>query len=167
MDVSKEWKYEIKEFISYLNKYLGQEDLSYELVIANQNCKETFHKKYMRSKYQGDYSYRAVTLENHRLIYVFINEGETLDSIKWVITHELTHANLRENLFLKRILINSFNVTLKKYNIKTVDEYERELKNDVFHEDLLEEQICNRFATEVVGYNFDRIWWRQQLKNVA
>lgn len=150
------------EVIHNLNK-----NLNYELNICNENMKEFIHNKYLNTKFKKKNSYRGFTLPSNKIIFVYYNKGENLESLKWIIIHELTHANLRENIFLKSILSLNLRNTMHKYNISSQQEYEKMLGNDNFHEDMLEEQICNEFATNFIGENYDRIWWRNQIKNVA
>lgn len=108
--------------------------------------------------------YRALTFPFKKIIYVYFNEGETIESLKWLIAHELSHANLRNNPFIEMTLQKNFKEYLEQNKVKSQTEYENLLKNDKFHENMLEEQICNSFATTIVGFNYDRTWWRNQFK---
>lgn len=153
---------ELKEFLTTIT--ILNTSLDYELNILDETMKEQIHKKYLKSKWVDKYSYRAFTLPMEKVIYVFFNEGETIESLKWVIAHELTHANLRTSNYLKVILNHNRQLVMSQYNITCQKEYEKKLKDDSFHEDMLEEKICNKFATDLIGKNYDRNWWRNKIK---
>ena len=159
------WVEGLNKFFYDNNEFLNLDNLDYELNICSMEYKEIFHKKYMKSDWQGNHCYRAITLSKKKKIFVFLNDGETFPSLLWVIVHELTHAQISQNLFLKNILRKNFNTLLRTNNIKTVQEYEQKLKDDIFHDSILEEQIANQMATTFIGENYDRSWWRNQLLN--
>lgn len=141
-------------------------NIEQEVFICEQSHKIEFHKEYMKTPWLGNYGYRAITFGNLKKTFVFLNDGETIDSILWVVVHELTHANLRDNPFMRKVLNMNLTKTMHDMNINP-NEYEKLIQNDEFHEKLLEEQICNEFATNVMGFSYDRYWWREQLKLIA
>lgn len=155
----------IQKRLNLLNPILGLGSMfNWEIYFCSLNQKETLHKEYMQSPFKGNNSYRALTHTKHKKTFIFLNDKETIDSILWVFLHELTHINILHNEYLNKICKTNFNKILVQNNIKTIQEYESKLDDDNFHELFMEEQLANNFATEIIGFNYNRIWWRNQLK---
>lgn len=165
LNLSDKEKLDLKGFLDSVVSL--NSNLEYTLYVLEEELKGKIHKKFFKTEFKNENSYRAFTFPAKKVMFVFYNRGETIDSLKWLVSHELSHANLRENLYLRTLLNLNFKRELSMNNIRTQEEYENMLESDSFHEDLLEEQICNAFATNLVGKNYDRYWWKKQLKKVA
>lgn len=156
---------EKEDLFLFLNKMICLNyNLDYTLNILNEDKKAKIHKKYFKTVLKDKNSYRAFTYPYEKCVFIFFNENENIESLKWLIAHELTHANLRDNTYLKNILNLNLKRELSKNNIDNLEKYNDMIKNDTLHEEMLEEQICNEFATNMIGKNYDRLWWRKQFK---
>ena len=124
-------------------------------------------------------SFRAYIIYD---ITVFYTRYETDESIIWLILHEIAHRIMRTDArtfcimrMVDQVIANeyakthypdhnstdekSFDFGLPLYNQTYFTSlYE---KTD-FHNALLEEQICNTFATMVIGKDYSRNWWEER-----
>lgn len=165
LNLSDKEKIELNSFLH--NIMLLNTDLEYTVYLLEESLKEKIHKKYFTTKFSNENCYRAFTFPAKKVIFVFYNRGETLESLKWLISHELTHANLRQNKYLRSLLNLNLRREMNENNISSLENYEKMLESDSFHENLLEEQICNEFATNMIGKNYDRLWWKKQLRKIS
>lgn len=154
-----------KELSNFLFNIMSlNSELDYTLNILDVEKKKKIHKKYFKIDLDDKNAYRAFTCPYKNVIFVFFNENESMESLKWLIAHELTHANLRENKYLRTLLNLNLKREMSRNNVSNLEEYQELIKNDYLHEEMLEEQICNEFATNLIGKNYDRLWWRKQFK---
>ncbi len=119
-------------------------------------------------------------------IIVFYTRYETVESIVWLIFHEIAHSILRTDLrtfcvfrMVDQVMANEYaKKRIPDHNStfdKTLDfskplydqEYFKKLydKTD-FHDILLEERICNIFATMIIGKNYNRNWWEKNIRKI-
>lgn len=116
--------------------------------------------------------YRAYSIENK--IIIFYTKYENIDSMIHVLLHELCHYILGKNsitsLLMKTLnggflkekgIVNDF-----KSNYELIPNYEQLTTNDDIHENLVEERLCDYFATTVIGEDYSRHWWRENIKKV-
>ena len=116
--------------------------------------------------------YRAYTIRNK--INLFYTRYENIDSLIYLLLHELCHyiigqdpmtANLIQILnagfYKEKGIINDFK---KPYEL--TPNYEQLTTKDEIHENLVEERLCDYFATTVVGKDYSRQWWRENIKKV-
>ena len=104
-------------------------------------------------------STRGMHYPNHR-IYLH-NNNETLDSLAWILLHELGHAWCEE--CKKKFGYDLFEaLSGGSLDDMTKEEYKEYCEIDEIHEARYEEQFCNNIATKIIGRCYDRIWWRKQ-----
>ena len=92
---------------------------------------------------------------------IFIhNNNESLDSLSWVLVHELGHefcATIEKQfgygLFEELSGGPLSNMSKEEYNIY--------LTNDDVHEARYEEQFVNNIANKMISGSYDRHWWRK------
>lgn len=163
---------EVKVDINVLEDFLiktDAKDISGEIYICELAAKKELHPKYMKNPYKNNRQYRAYSYPPENKVFIFINEGETMESLLWLLAHELSHHNIRQNKYLKKCCNVAMSQLLASKNI-TWDEfianYDVYVADDNFHDSILEEQICNAFATSLVGYDFGRKWWKEQLEEL-
>lgn len=102
--------------------------------------------------------YRAIAFVGGLII--LHNNNETLESLSWILLHELGHQYCIQindafdyDLFEALSGGSVGNMSEEEYNIY--------MTNDVVHEARYEEQFVNNIATQIIGYNYDRHWWRK------
>ncbi len=110
-----------------------------------------FEKRPARS----DFYYRAANRGKETTVYV--DEHETPESVKWLLLHEMTHANISAAPQLAAVIRSK----PKPANYKTDDDA---------HESVWEEQIANGCADWIgarigVPSGLNRRWWRQRVKS--
>lgn len=116
--------------------------------------------------------FRGYIIENK--IILFYTRYETIDSLVHSILHELCHYIFSQNLLnisLLRLLNGGF---LKekgviedfKEDYTTITNYEQITTKDEIHENLIEERLCDYFAKTIVGEDYSRSWWRENIKKV-
>lgn len=98
--------------------------------------------------YTDEYKFRAY--QNGREAFIFVDDTETKDSVRWLIMHELTHMGLR-----------TLPELWYEYQLKTPEDYD---KTDEAHEADPEEMLANQVAREYVGVNYPRTWWRERVE---
>jgi hypothetical protein len=94
------------------------------------------------------YAFRAFTRGNNS--HLFVDFTETPQSIGWLMGHELTHQDIKQNPSLTQAFADS-----KPKNIDPA--------GDIFHEIDAEERFCDGISSRLLGCRFDRAWWRQQI----
>lgn len=90
-------------------------------------------------KYKGPYSYRAFCDHPTEKIVMLIDDTETVWSIIWVLLHEMTHAALNMNTFLREAM-------------------HREEQIEA------EERFCDHIATLYVTVSYNLAWWRPRVQ---
>lgn len=166
-EIEKELTKTLRDIFNSINEQTGlkKSKIKWDIYFYPLKIKEEIHNKYMQTPFNGNRSYRALTHTKHKKTFIFLNEGENIHSLSWVIAHELTHINILQNNYLNSICKNNYFKTLNERSMSNGD-YEKNLKNDDFHDSLLEEQIANSIATGLIGKNYGREWWRNQLLEI-
>lgn len=116
--------------------------------------------------------YRAYTIGNN--INIFNTRYETVESLTYVLFHEICHYMIRLNdlTFLLFEQLNALSLKEKglvkdfKEQASSIPNFEQLTTEDDIHENLPEEQICNAFAEAIVGKNYNRLWWRENIRKV-
>lgn len=116
--------------------------------------------------------YRAYSIENK--IIIFYTKYENIDSLVFVLLHELCHYIFRKNQLtanLIQILNGGFYkekgiVKDFKSNYESIPNYEQLTTKDEIHENLIEERLCDYFAKTIVGKDYSRHWWRENIKAI-
>lgn len=115
--------------------------------------------------------HRGFQLSNS--ITIYCTRYETLESIKWMFLHELTHLILDTSLLTTSML---YFVQEKYYKdkglIKTNNQYyyldellkKQYVECDDIHENDPEEKLANDFASHLIGQDYSRPWWRERIK---
>lgn len=154
------------ERIRKMINVLHGDSIDFEINYCSLSHKEVFHKKHLKSVYNPT-SYRAVTIPSEKKIFIFENTGETEESILWLTIHELSHAAIRETPYLGKIFSIILKASIHKATKGNPNLYDTLIGDDNFHDSLLEEQLCNNLATCMIGKDYGRKWWRNQLKQVV
>lgn len=154
--------------IQNLLKNISMVKHNIKLIICDENTAGDFYKIYVDNSFPGIESHRAICAHNGKrcIIGIYFTQYETIESITWLIIHELTHFAIRESGILDLYFLLcrddfaeslSYNPTLfaKDYNLHRQDE---------IHENIPEEAFANSVATKIIGKNYDRKWWREQIK---
>lgn len=116
-------------------------------------------------EYKGDDSFRAFNMLKEKIIYIFVDDAETQDSMLWLVFHELTHTAISNEILLAYYFAHKRDDFLLDTHGITIDQYFADetisLRDDV-HENLPEEVFCNQVATRIVGADYSRPWWRER-----
>lgn len=107
-------------------------------------------------------------------INLFYTRYENIDSIIHSLLHEFCHYIFSQNpltinlmhilnggILKEKCIINDF-----KTNYLTALDYEQLTTGDEIHESLIEERLCDYFAKTIVGEDYSRQWWRENIKKV-
>lgn len=171
-DVSNYYIFHIVDYIESSEK---------QITINILNEAETINDEYNTNKNLT--SFRAYIIHD---ITIFYTRYETVESIVWLIFHEIAHSILRTDMrtfcvfrMVDQAMTNEY---AKKYIPghnsafdKTLDfskplynqEYFKKLYDRTeFHDMLLEERISNIFATMIMGKNYNRTWWEKNIKKI-
>jgi hypothetical protein len=176
------------DFINVAHKYLGASRNNYyfrpihdfiklcdcEVVIKrDEEIKEdVFNIEHSYESFRGYHIGHTITL--------FYSKYETQESMVFVLFHELFHEIVSNDETIRSIfnMINQLNT--QKFltnarrdglidvttNIFQEPEFKRLYdESDYFHDNLSEEHTANDFATALIGFKYDRAWWRQQIQN--
>jgi len=116
--------------------------------------------------------YRAYTIGNK--MNIFYTRYENASSLLFILFHELCHYILGRDLLTSNLIyllnggyykdkgiINDF-----KSNYELIPNYEQLTTKDEIHESLIEEKLCDYFAKTIVGEDYSRQWWRENIKKV-
>lgn len=105
------------------------------------------------------YAFRGFFNPKTFRIVLLCDESETGESFAWLLIHELTHAALEHARFLRYVFAyerDALGITVEQEAAAGTD--------DTLHEQLPEEQFCNRSATLAMGgANLNRTWWRERV----
>lgn len=108
-------------------------------------------------------------------IVVFCTRYESLESIKWILLHEIGHSILKSNLPVRSL---SYFVKEKFYKDEGIytgeAEYyteqpgwREEYQKDGIHENDPEEVFVSEFATSIMGVDYSRKWWRENIEIIT
>lgn len=116
-----------------------------------------------RTDYRGEATKEFFTL--HKTRY------ETYDSLCWLFFHELGHLILMNSMF-DGVFKGAKATYYKEKGFEgtdgiywTCDGYYEHY--DKYHDDDPEEKIVSMFATFVMGHNYDRSWWYENIKVIS
>jgi hypothetical protein len=168
-------EYEIKNLIEKISKIN-----TYGYVISNYLEKEDFEIIFTNEKsiYEVDTKIKDMTTrrgfaEDHRTI-IHCTRYETVESIKWLFLHELGHMLLGKYTSVLSLMyfvrekyykdLGLFNGEQEYYSQAPnwVEEYHK----DEIHENDPEEIIVSNFATNLIGFDYSRKWWREQISKI-
>ena len=116
--------------------------------------------------------YRGYNVENR--INLFYTRYENIDSLIHSLLHEFCHYIFSQNALTINLMHILNGGILKEKGIiddfktdyLTMPNYEQLTTKDEIHEDLIEEKICDYFATTIIGKDYNRQWWRENIKKV-
>lgn len=143
------------DFQKWFHETLNREEIYF---ISDLKDIEEFYTNYMKRWNLKSTEYRAMAFSGS---WIILHENnETLDSMSWLLLHELGHRfcdKLDKLLGYDLIEIMSGGSLGKLSD----EEYNLYLTNDDVHEARYEEQFVNEIATKIMGFAYDRHWWRK------
>jgi len=108
-------------------------------------------------------------------IVIHYTRYETTESIKWIFLHELGHRIINKYTSVKSLLyfvrekfykdIGLFNGEQEYYS--QAPNWNEEYHKDEVHENDPEEILVSNFATNIIGKDYSRHWWRENIKKVS
>lgn len=153
----------------YFNSIMAQ-IINDDLIIHIGTEEELLNDVYNKTKTLTQY--RAYNIGNK--ITIFYTKYENIDSLVFVLLHELCHYIFRKNqltvnliqllnggFYKEKGIIKDF-----KSNYESTPNYEQLTTKDEIHENLIEERLCDYFAKTIVGEDYSRSWWRENIKKV-
>lgn len=112
--------------------------------------------------YRGECDYNKITM--------YFSQYETVESMTWLFLHELGHMFIQHSEVIKGMLHYAKRQDYEKKGIGSKvkvywldDKYDEFYNSDEGHESDLEEHIVSEFATYVIGKDYSRAWWRNQI----
>ncbi len=154
----------------YLNTIMyhinNEKDLSIHIGTEEELLNDSYNKTGTLTQYRG------YTVENK--INLFYTRYENIDSLIHSLMHEFCHYIFSQNQLTINLMCILNGEFLKEKGIisdfktdyLTMPDYEQLTTRDEIHENLIEEKICDYFATTIIGKNYDRQWWRENIEKV-
>lgn len=94
------------------------------------------------------YAFRAFTRGGDS--HVFVDPSETRQSVTFLLGHELCHQLVAKSPTLQEAFADARPPGLAR-------------AGDLFHQRDPEERFCDGISERLLGYRFDRDWWRQRV----
>lgn len=146
--------------------YLEQEN--FEVIFSDENLIEVLDPKTC-----GSLTFRRGFAEDNKIV-IHCTRYETLESIQWIFLHELGHKIIKKYSSVMSLL---YFVREKFYKdiglFKGRQEYYSQAPNwyeeyhkDEIHENDPEEILVSQFATNLIGFDYSRKWWRGNIKKI-
>lgn len=146
----------------FLSAYLEKED--FEVIFTDEESMFKVDTKIT------DMTTRRGYTEDFKIV-IHCTKYETIDSIKWLFLHELGHRILRKYTSVMSLMyfvrekfykdIGLFNGEQEYYS--RVSNWYEEYQKDEVHENDPEEILVSNFATNIIGKNYSRAWWRNNI----
>lgn len=119
---------------------------------------ESFYTDYMKNHNLNPKEYRAMAFSS---AWIILHENnETLDSMSWLLIHELGHRWTKK---IRDLLGYDLLEAMSGGSLGSLskEDYQAYLTDDYVHEARYEEQFVNQIANEIMGFAYDRHWWRK------
>ncbi|NQU80556.1 MAG: hypothetical protein HQ543_03455 [Bacteroidetes bacterium] len=100
------------------------------------------------------------------MVKIFLTPGiETKESLAWIFTHELVHIELHNwARMIEAGITKERNIFYNMLGYKSRFNAPMDVVlSDEVHESDPEEAFCNKIATLLIGYPYDRCWWRNKI----
>jgi len=151
---------EINTYGYIIFNYLRQEN--FEIIFTNEDSmfKEDVFIKDMVTR-------RAYCTDSK--IVIHYTRYENIESIKWLFLHELGHKILKNYLSVAALMYfvreDYYKNNLKIFNreqnfFSEAPEFYNKYREDSIHENDPEEILVSQFATNLIGNDYSRDWWR-------
>lgn len=148
-----------------LSKYFTEEPI--EVVITNEDS------IYIEDSNIINLTTRRGFAEDNKIV-IHGTRYETIESIKWILLHELGHRIIKK---YSSVLSLMYFVREKFYKeiglFKGEQEYyslapnwREEYHKDEVHEKDPEEILVSSFATNIIGFDYSRHWWRENIRKI-
>lgn len=153
-------------FFKPIYDYLQQPDLTIIIKNEQESLTDVLNEDSTLTEFRAYLQYETIVIYHTRY--------ETLNSIVWILLHEIMHYVINYNTIVycmfkvlnQNFLVdNGIHISLDnnyQHDINFINAY----KKDSVHEHMPEEKLCNNFATFLLGYNCDRKWWRKQIVSI-
>ena len=143
-----------EDFVKWFEETL---DLKEIYLISDLRDIKEFYTNYMKRWDLTPTEYRAMAFSGSCII--LHENNETLDSMSWLLLHELGHRFCDK---LTKLLGYDLIVAMSGGTLSSLsnEEYKLYMTNDIVHEARYEEQFVNEIATKIMGFAYDRHWWR-------
>lgn len=109
--------------------------------------------------------------EDKRIV-IHCTKYESVESIKWIFIHELGHIIIKKYgsvmalmYFVKEKFYKDIGLFNGQYDYYSqVEGWNEEYHKDEVHESDPEEILVSSFATNLIGFDYSRHWWRNNIK---
>ena len=149
-----------------LTKYIKykKEPIKTKVIILDVKHKKLIYELELASneiKYSENIRFRAIDVINK--IYIFVDDIETNESIKWLILNSLIYTAMYSNYVLASYLNFIKSEYLSKLNCQNISDYNRNYLGtnnyNIYDNDPLTNFIDD-MTTNFIGQNYNFKWWR-------
>jgi hypothetical protein len=148
-----------------IKRYLEKED--FEVIFTDEDSIFKVDNKISNMTTRRGYA------EDNKIV-IHCTRYETIESIKWIFLHELGHRILKKYTSVMSLMYFIREKFYKDIGIfKSEQEYYSQAPNwyeeyhkDEVHENDPEEKIVSDFATNLIGNNYSRLWWRNNIDKI-